>query len=744
MASGLFFAPLVPIQPVQAQTTSQGYILLNRGWIKDAIRAFQQTLQRNPQSLEAKLGLAIAYQRAGEDENAWSAYQRVLAQDPENRAALQAVGLLGSYRPQWQARGIAALTTLLQQTPNDLAARAQRALLYGYQGRYSEAIADYESVLQANPKPDTVLQAAQIYTYSGDYTQGLKLFERYRSQRKTIPDNAITAYATALRQTGQAAQAIQVLEPRLKQQPSNALAIELRTALATAYQANQQSDTALQVLAPLRGQPQAVLPLARALSEIGRQTRNAELYRESIGLYQQALQQTKEPSPGFVMEVADVLSEERSTWTDALNLYQQLSQQQPNNPSLLVKRSALEAQLGQISRTDLGQRLLSALQPLPTAASDRQLIAQAFVKLDPPEPLLLPVYQQLLQSGVNAPFLNFRIAQIQMQTGNLAGAKQALAAYSAGASRTQDFAPDLLLAEIERREGNLEGSAQRYEALIGRNPDRNTLSIALQALAGVRQTQGRLDDALQVYDQILSRDAGNRRAQLGRASLAYQMQRLSEAEAEAALNQWLQTQPASDAPPELLSLVGALPANPSREALYNRLLELEPTSIALQRRSLQVLALRDPEQARARLNQVVQQNPENITAYFMQGELAQAVGDLSLASRAYEMILQRQPQNVDALSALGGVWFEQKRYAEAVSIYRQVLALKPNDPEINRILAELSLVQDQPLSALQQFKQVQQSQNSTGAANSSTTARIERIRVDILKRRGFQPAWERY
>jgi predicted Zn-dependent protease len=39
--------------------------LLNQGLVNDAIAAFQQALRSNPNSLEAKLGLAQAYQKAG-------------------------------------------------------------------------------------------------------------------------------------------------------------------------------------------------------------------------------------------------------------------------------------------------------------------------------------------------------------------------------------------------------------------------------------------------------------------------------------------------------------------------------------------------------------------------------------------------------------------------------------------------------------------------------------------------------
>ncbi|NJP10497.1 MAG: tetratricopeptide repeat protein [Leptolyngbyaceae cyanobacterium RU_5_1] len=733
--------------PVQAQTaaTSEGYGLLKRGWVNDAIAAFQRALRQNPRSVDAQLGLAIAYQRAGQDANAWQAYQQVLELDGNNRTALAAVGVLGGYRPEWQVNGIEALTQLLQLTPNDTSARAQRALLLGYQGRFSESLSDYQILLQTNPKPEVLLGAAQIYSYSGNYTQALALFKRYQATGRSVPEGAVTAYALTLQETGNAAQAIQVLEAQLKPRKSlDAEAIELRAALARAYQANGQLDMALQVLEPLRNQPKAVLPLARALSAIARKTGNTQLYREAITLYQQSLSQTSNPSPGFIIEVADVLSEGSETRSQALSLYQQLIQQQPSNQSLVVKQLIVASQLGKISRTELRQQLQTAVQPLPAGVAERQAIAIAIVRLSPPDPELLSVYQDLLQSGVDVPFLNYRIAQILIQKGDFAAARQALTAYSATAVGSQDIATELLLAEIERRESKLDASAQRYEAILSRNPPASVYQDALFALANIRRSQGRLAELVQVYSGLLAHNPQDARAQIGLINLNYQLKRISDTEAEAQLQQWLSAQSSLEPYPELFSLVGALPPDPKREQLYNDLLALDPNSIAVERRLIQVIARRDPAAARARVDQILVRDRTSIDSYFLQGELAQALGDFQLASDAYQTILKQQPDNVDALSALAGVRFEQKRYSEAEVLYLRVLALRPSDLETRRILADLYLAQDQPLNAFQQLQQIQHLQKTSGTTNTAIAEKAQDIQLNYLRRRGFQPYWERY
>ncbi|NJL87368.1 MAG: tetratricopeptide repeat protein [Leptolyngbyaceae cyanobacterium SM1_1_3] len=498
----------------QSQAEQAGYRLLERGWIDDAIGQFQQALRQQPQSVRAQLGLAVAYERAGRDGEAWQAYQRVLGLEANNRQALLAVGKLGSYRMEWQAAGIEALTTLLQTSPADNGIRAQRALLLGYQGRFAESIADYEQVLSANPSPETVLGAAQIYTYSGSYSQGLALFERYLASGQPLSEAGAIAYSQTLQQTGQTTAAIELLNRRLQAAPNS---IELRAALAVAYERNQQSEVALRILSPLRTQPDARLPLARALSQIGRSSGSSDLYREAIALYQQVLAATTAPSSGFITEVADVLSEDSTAQAAALQLYERLLADSPDQPAVQTKRLILAFELGQLSDRGLQQQLLALLQPLPAGAALQQQIGQGLIRLDSPDPSLLPVYQALIDANTPVDFLYFRLAQIELAQNNWSAAKAAIATYQSSRAGQQDIAPALLLAELERRQGNLEASALQYEAILRQSQPAPIVETALLGLSGIRQSQQRWAEALAAYEELQQRSPQSQRGRLGYA-----------------------------------------------------------------------------------------------------------------------------------------------------------------------------------------------------------------------------------
>ena len=749
-------APIVmPIMvpPVLAQVAiplevREAYTQLGAGLVDQAIAQFRIAIQRYPSSVEAKLGLGIAYRRAGKDENAFETYLSLLAQDPKNVLALRSIGLLGGYRTEWQKKGIDALTQLLILSPNDLEALAQRALLYGYQGKFAESVSDYDAVLRSGtPTPDVLLGAAQIYTFSGNPKRGLELFERYQTTtQKSIPATATIAYAKALRATGNPAQAISLLESL----PNKGTNASTRSELSQAYLANRQPQQALSVLDPLRNRSdtESRLALARALNEIGRQQGRPDLQAESASLYQQALAATPNPPSSQVKETADVLSGIPGQEQTALNLFRQLAAQNPGDRVIALQQLALEGKLGTMPAGQIVQQVRTLLTPFPTDPAQQQAIAAAISRLDP-EPDYFPVYQALLQSGVDEPFLNFRMAQLFIASNDFGNARAALAIYKATIAGSQDLAPDLLMAEVDRKEGNLDVAASRYQALLNSGTtDNDVINSALRGIAGIRLSQNRSAEALYLYDQILARNPNDGPTRLGRTAIAYQAKLITEFDADAVINQFLQSRP-TQTPNELFTLAALLPARDYREPLYKALAAANPNNIDVQVRLIQLLAKRDSFQAQIMANRVLAQvkGGTAISALSLRGRLAEALGNLDQADQAYIAILNLQPDNFDAVSALGGIRFQQRQFDSAERLYLLALAMKPeNSTSIQRTLADLSSSAGKPLQALDRLEALKIQQQSIPGAfpDFSLQQRQQEIQEGFLQQRGFQPPWERY
>jgi tetratricopeptide (TPR) repeat protein len=727
---------------VQAQLPSpvqQGYTLLERGWVDDAIASFQAALKTYPDSPEARLGLARAYQRAGRDAEAWSAYQAVLAVDDDNPTALLALGKLGGYRPEWQATGIEALTQLLGQNPDNQTVRQQRALLYGYQGRFIPALEDYRLLLAQDPTPQVLLEAAQVYAFSGDFEGALALFDRYR-QTGPYPDAVLPVYGLALQETGSPQAAVTLLQPLLRDATqTDDQSLQIRTGLANATDASGDLPGAMALLTPLQGRPEAGLALARAYSAIGRRRLDPSLFGQATVLYQAALAATPAPTYGLRVEVADVLSEWPDTQTQALEMFRQLAQENPGVVSLPVRSHLLAVDLGLEPPAEAADQLQTLLSPMPTSAPEQRAIATALTRLDQPDPALLPVYETVA-AAVEAPLLYYRIAQMHLAQGDLTAARRALTTYRSTALGQDDIGAALLIADIERQEGNLAASADRYEDIINRSPPPPLITEALRGLTFVRTLQGQPTAALPVYEQVIAASPDNLDYQLGYALLAYRTNTMAPDQAAAVLDAWLAAHDLTNPPPELFELAGALPAAAARADLYGALLGMRPGDIWLQWRSIQLLATTAPDQAQAQLEQLIATHPDDLTVYFFQGELAQQQGNLPLAATAYEHILTEQPDNQGALSALAGVRFQQQDLVTARSLYEQVLVLDPQHQEARYAIAELNVAEDYRLTALEQLQQLQTETTDI----PQLPRRVQDVEFDLLRRRGFQPPWERY
>ncbi|MEM7797391.1 MAG: tetratricopeptide repeat protein, partial [Cyanobacteria bacterium P01_C01_bin.118] len=307
--------PLVMARPVLAQLPNlenqpalvrEGYALFEKGWIDPALDKFLQAVQRYPDSVPAQLGVARSYLKLGQDANAFQAFRRLTVLEPTNVEALETLGLLGSYRPEWRSAGIEALTTLLEQSgyERNAGARSQRALLLFYEGRLIEAVADYDVALEQTPSLATQIGAAQVYAYGGRSAQSVELFESYISAGQTLQVYEAQAYSFALRQQNRPGEAIDILQPFLDATGDPTEQAQLKAELATSYAANRQYERGLALLDTIDGQP---LVVARALRGMSLYTDAPEVETRAIAAYQNVLTSSS-LTVGTAREAADALS----------------------------------------------------------------------------------------------------------------------------------------------------------------------------------------------------------------------------------------------------------------------------------------------------------------------------------------------------------------------------------------------------------------------------------------------------
>jgi tetratricopeptide (TPR) repeat protein len=286
-------------------------------------------------------------------------------------------------------------------------------------------------------------------------------------------------------------------------------------------------------------------------------------------------------------------------------------------------------------------------------------------------------------------------------------------------------------------QGEFTTAWQEYSRILNAE---TPLPVLLKAAAAAGFS-GRTATAIDLYDRILAQTPNQAEAQLNRAFFGLQSQQVTPAAGTAVLMTWAETHADTM---EFANLLGALPADAQWQGFYDRVLAKTPQNLPVQRRALEVLAQKDPALARAQLKQVMQVYAQDSFIYFLQGDVARSLGDFDLAAQGYETLLQRQPDRVDVLLALGGIRFEQRRYTAAEAIFKQAIALSPDNLAVLPILADLYAAQDQPLLALKLLRQVEKTQKAQGIVDRQLRNRMAQLEVDSLRRRSFQPAWEGY
>jgi len=250
------------------------------------------------------------------------------------------------------------LTALIQDRPNDTTAYYVLADLEQAAGDIPAAIRAYQAITRIDPQDkDAPRAVAGLSQRLGD-----------------LPTALTAARSLVARNPG---------DPRAQ------------ITLAEILIASRQYGEAIDLLRPLTAStPGALLPLARAYAESGQGS-------FAVPLYLQALQASRPTDPAVVLEAADVARGVRGQESVAVQLLEQLSAADPQNPNYRLRLLALRAELGQIPPETLRATLLQELEASRDPDRLRPL-APVLAQL-PGDPLFLPYYPLAVNLAPNTP-----------------------------------------------------------------------------------------------------------------------------------------------------------------------------------------------------------------------------------------------------------------------------------------------------------------------------------------------------
>ena len=155
--AGKFTEAIAAMEPVFVNGPDAEFKLLRRGWLyyqagrfDESIREYRLAIERNSQSVDARLGLVLPMLAAKRWREAEQAARAVLDIAPHNYTALVRQAIAQEGLQDWQALSKTA-NTLVADYPSDATAYTYLARANAWLGKRSEAVAAYNSVLVRYP-----------------------------------------------------------------------------------------------------------------------------------------------------------------------------------------------------------------------------------------------------------------------------------------------------------------------------------------------------------------------------------------------------------------------------------------------------------------------------------------------------------------------------------------------------------------------------------------------------------------
>jgi Tfp pilus assembly protein PilF len=128
----------------------------------------------------------------------------------------------------------------------------------------------------------------------------------------------------------------------------------------------------------------------------------------------------------------------------------------------------------------------------------------------------------------------------------------------------------------------------------------------------------------------------------------------------------------------------------SRVEDLRRRIEKDPASIAFAQLAEEYRRQGQHQDAIDTCRQGLARHPGYLSARVTLGRSLLHEGHLDDAQQELEAVLQGAPQNLAAIRAMGDVYRRRDDIPRAMTQYQTALRLAPNDPELERAIAELS------------------------------------------------------
>ncbi|HEX5038108.1 MAG TPA: tetratricopeptide repeat protein [bacterium] len=165
-----------------------GRYLLFKGDFEAAQKVFERTLELDPNSEKAKIGLAYCHVWREEDEEAQKLVDQVLAKNPNSLDGLILQGWILAWNQKY-AEAAAVFQKADQIRPNHPEVTRGLAQTYNWDGQYDRSIRYYQADLALQPgNADIMLELGRVYEANGQYGDAIDILSQAASEHPDRTD----------------------------------------------------------------------------------------------------------------------------------------------------------------------------------------------------------------------------------------------------------------------------------------------------------------------------------------------------------------------------------------------------------------------------------------------------------------------------------------------------------------------------------------------------------------------------
>ncbi len=620
-------------EKTKAEHVAKGQTHLKDKKYQEAALEFRNALQIDENIAAAHWGLAQAYEGLERYNEAFEAMQRAVKLDPANKEARFKLGtyyLAGSQRnnqtanPELLEEAARHAEELLKQDENFIPGRVLWANVLSARGKRDEALKELNKAIALDPaRIETYISLAAFHWSGGETAKAEETFKTAIrvNERASL---AYVEYGKFLVQQRRVDEAEAQFRKAVEVDSQNR---DVRWVLASFYLVNgklEQAEEAYKALAALDGdRPDGRAKLADFYASTGRLDEALNLYRENVKRF-----------PEFARghyRIGELLLQ-KGDRAGAEAQAAEILNKNANDPDALLLRARLRLEKNEVK---------PAIDDL----------------------------KKILEQEPRSQMALYFISEAQLRDGQIEQAR-------AFAGDLERFHPNFLPAKLTQLQINLASGDHQST----RRQATELIERVKQTAPGAQQTPQLLTEisvraltargtaSLQVYNASGGKDA---------SSLA-----AARADMEAARNLW------PNAPSSHTNLAGiAITEGKIEEAFqhYERALALDRTNFQALEGIVKLEAtMGRPEQARARMDAIVNENPNSAPLHYLKA-VAYAQGnqntpaDPQVTEVALRRAIELDDKYLPAYQRLAEFYFNTNQPDRSVAEYQKIAALRPDD-----------------------------------------------------------------